>query len=84
MTATACHTGLTGLETLHMDDCEGVGDWAFLRPLQRLTSLSWTNRFGGRNWFASEAELEDLPRASGLVQQALCLKKLQRWVCVQG
>lgn len=69
-----------------MDDCEslgprGFGDWAFLRSLQGLTSLSWANRFGGPSWFASEAELDDLPRVFGLVQQTTALTNLQRWAC---
>ncbi|KAK9810554.1 hypothetical protein WJX73_000248 [Symbiochloris irregularis] len=74
-------SGLSRLQTLHMDDCEGASgqrDWAFLRHLSALTALSWSNRFGGPSWFASEAELDDLPRAFGLLQQAVHLRQLRR------
>lgn len=74
-----------------MDDCEGCHgqrDWSFLQNLTALTSLSWSNRFGGPSWFVSEAELDDLPRAFGLLQQAVHLKQLRRWCsaccCTRG
>ena len=73
--------GLGQLQSLHLDDCEGAGrgDWAFLRSLQGLTCLSWGNRYGGPSWFASEAELDKLPRANGLVREATALSKLARY-----